>query len=167
MVVDPTAYMETIMPMKFNWQLWDNFVAAAEELNLPLVSNSGRCVRIALPGGLDDRFYSQIWTPLNKLEGVYSTLMRKGVSGGWEQAMKQLLEMDKCGHDFHLEFGGKGMDSGDQYWFPNLMWHKCQNATKQELVDALRVMLDVDNYASNRQHALFLQELSADQDEIA
>lgn len=154
------------MPMAFNWKLWDNFVAAAEELNLPLECVSGRCVRIVLPEPAKGRFWCQIWTPLNRLENVYTVLTRQGEFGGWRSALKELREVEEYFHDFNLEFGGSGVGGGGQYWFPNLAWDKADNATKEEIVDALKVMLDHDNYKSNLQHALFLQGLDADEDEI-
>ena len=150
------------MPMKFNWQLWDNFVAAAEELNLPLESISGRCVKIVLPPEVADRFYAQIDTPLARMIHVYTTLTKQGEYGGWGRALKELREAEEYMHDFWLQFGGRGMNSGDQYWFPNLQWHKSDNATKEEIVDALKVMLDDANYERNLQHALLLQELDSE-----
>ena len=40
----------------YNWKLWDNFTAAAEELGLELRSKDGGCVYIEVPEEIRQKF---------------------------------------------------------------------------------------------------------------
>lgn len=137
----------------YNWQLWDNFTAAAEELNLELRSKDGGCVYMEVPEEVRKKFYVMCWTPLNKLRGVMKEYSEDSILGRWDIRLKDLRD-NQC--DFHLEFGAKEYLDGSMYWFPNLGIGF--TPTKDEIVNAVKIMLDTENFEKHRLVALMREE---------
>jgi hypothetical protein len=129
--------------MNYNWTLWNNFVAAAEELNLELRSKDGGCVYMAVPEEIRKKFYVMCWTPLNKLSSIVVRSDRKTPLDTFN--VKNLLDDLKQNHgDFHLEFGAKSYEDGSMFWFPNLGIGF--SPSKDEIVDAVKIMMDTENF---------------------
>ena len=129
--------------MNYNWKLWDNFVAAAEELNLELCSRDGGCVYMEVPEQVRQKFYVMCWTPLNKLNGIVVRADKKTPLDTFK--IRYLLDDLKQNHDdFHLEFGARWSDHGGMYWFPNLSIGS--TPSKSEIVNAVKIMMDTENF---------------------
>lgn len=128
--------------MTYNWQLWDNFVAAAQELELELVSKDGGCVYMDVPKDIRDKFYVMCWTPLNKLRGVMKDHKEGSILGTWQH---RLMDLRQNYEDFHLEFGAKWNEDGGTFWFPHL-GIGCPTPSKDDIVKAVQMMLDRDNF---------------------
>jgi hypothetical protein len=128
----------------YNWQLWDNFTAAAEELGLELRSTDGGCVYMDVPEEIRQKFYVMCWTPLNKLHMIAH---RMSDAKNWENRLDDLRQNHG---DFHLEFGAKLCSDGGMFWFPNLN----NKATKDDIVRAVKIMMDTENFERNRMLAL-------------
>lgn len=127
--------------MSYNWELWDNFVEAAKELDLELKSKDGGCVYMAVPEDIRQKFYIMCWTPLNKLRGVMQDYKEDSILGTWQHRLQDLRSNHS---DFHLEFGAKQIHHGSMFWFPNLGIGS--RPTKDEIVKAVKMMLDRDNF---------------------
>jgi hypothetical protein len=125
----------------YNWQLWDNFTAAAEELGFELSSKDGGCVYIDVPEDIRQKFYVMCWTPLNKLQGVMKEYKEDSILGRWDIRLKDLRQNHG---DFHLEFGAKSCEDGSMYWFPN--FGIGNTPSKDDIVKAVRQMLDTENF---------------------
>jgi hypothetical protein len=140
--------------MKYNWQLWNNFISAAEELGLELRSQDGGCVYIEVPKDISQKFYVMCWTPLNKL----SFIQRKQERGPLDTfEITNLIEDFRQNHsDFHLEFGAKHYQDGSMYWFPNLSIGL--TPSKQEIIDAINTMMDRDNFEKNKLMAMLREQ---------
>jgi hypothetical protein len=137
--------------MPYNWTLWDNFVSAAEELGLELYSKDGGCVYIEVPENIRQKFYVMCWTPLNKLYGVARERASSNLLDHWQMRLKDL----KQNHDdFHLEFGAKDYEDGSMFWFPNLS----RNASKQDIINAVNIMMDTENFEKYKLMAVIRQE---------
>ena len=136
--------------MTYNWELWDAFEGAAEDLGLELYSKSGGCVYMEVPEDIRQKFYIMCWTPLNKLYDVvreYSEDSRLD----WKHRMRNLRQNHA---DFHLEFGAKNTSDGSMFWFPGMF----NKATKQQIIDAVKIMMDRDNFEKYRLMAIIRQE---------
>ena len=137
--------------MKYNWQLWDNFVEAAEELNLELRSKDGGCVYIEVPEDIRKKFYVMCWTPLNKLAGILDKTERKSPLDTFK--VKYLINDLKQNHgDFHLEFGAKAYEDGSMYWFPN--FGPGFTPSKDDIVTAVKIMMDTENFEKHKLMAI-------------
>jgi hypothetical protein len=148
----------------YNWQLWDNFTAAAEELGLELRSTDGGCVYIGVPEEIREKFYVMCWTPLNQLPHIQRKAERKSPLGDFE--IKNLIDNLRQNHgDFHLEFGAKLRSDGSMFWFPNLSIG-CPTPSKDDIVRAVKIMMDTENFERNRMLAL-LREPADEYEEAA
>jgi hypothetical protein len=128
---------------KYNWTLWNNFVQAAEELDIELVSTDGGCVYMEVPEDIRQKFYVMCWTPLNKLLHILRKSDRKNPMRHHD--IKFLMDDFRQNHsDFHLEFGAKSCEHGSMFWFPNLAIGN--TPSKDEIVSAVKIMLDRDNF---------------------
>lgn len=137
--------------MKYNWELWDNFTAAAEELGLELRSKDGGCVYVDVPEDIRQRFYIMCWTPLNKL----SLIQRKQEKGPLDTfEINSLIKDFRQNHsDFHLEFGAKSYLDGSMYWFPNFgIGHP--TPSKDKIRRAIEIMMDKENFEKYKTMAL-------------
>jgi hypothetical protein len=140
----------------YNWQLWTNFVKAAEELDLTLRSLDGGCVYIDVPEDVRNKFYVMCWTPLNKLPEIQHKTQRKSPLTDFD--IKHLMDNFRQNHsDFHLEFGAKQYADGSMYWFPELNSYTT-TPSKDEIVNAVRMMLDTDNFEIYKTMALLREE---------
>ena len=135
----------------YNWTLWDNFVSAAEELELELYSKDGGCVYIEVPENIRKKFYVMCWTPLNKLYGVARERASSSSLDHWQMRLKDLRQNHD---DFHLEFGAKDYQDGSMFWFPNLY----RNASKQDIINAINIMMDTENFEKHKLMAIIRQE---------
>ena len=136
--------------MSYNWQLWDNFEAAAKELDLELDSQNGGCVYMAVPEDIRRKFYVMCWTPLNKLQGVMKEYPKDNILGTWPNRLKDLRQNHQ---DFHLEFGAKSYQDGSMYWFPEFgIGHP--TPSKDKIVRAVQIMMDRDNFEKYKMMAL-------------
>ena len=136
--------------MTYNWQLWDNFEAAAKELNLELRSQDGGCVYMDVPEDIRQKFYVMCWTPLNKLCGVMQDYRKDSILGTWQHRLKDLRQNHA---DFHLEFGAKNYEDGSMYWFPNFNIG-CPTPSKDDIVKAVKIMMDRDRFEQYRMMAI-------------
>lgn len=137
--------------MTYNWTLWDNFQAAAKELNLELRSQDGGCVYMEVPEPVRQKFYVMCWTPLNKLDLVTSG------KGSVERAWLRKLDSLRQNHtDFHLEFGAKQYVDGSMHWFPN--FGIGNTPSKDQIINAVKVMMDLDNFEKYKLMAIIRQE---------
>lgn len=138
--------------MNYNWELWDNFVAAADKLDIELVSRDGGCVYMDVPDDIREKFYVMCWTPLNKLYSVVKDYPEDSILSSWQHRLKDL----RSNHtDFHLEFGAKQASHGSMFWFPNLAFGL--TPSRDDIVDAVNVMLDRDNFEKHSVMALMRQ----------
>jgi hypothetical protein len=137
----------------YNWQLWDNFTAAAEELGLELRSKDGGCVYIDVPEEIREKFYVMCWTPLNKLHMI--TDGKSSVKRSW---LRKLDNLRQNHGDFHLEFGAKTCSDGSMYWFPNLAYG-CPTPSKDDIVAAVKTMMDVEHFEQNKLMARLREDL--------
>ena len=128
--------------MAYNWELWDNFQAAAEELGLELKSKDGGCVYVDVPKDISDKFYIMCWTPLNKLYDTVRDYDNGSILGTWPQRLKNLRQNSS---DFHLEFGAKHYEDGSMYWFPEFNIGQ-PTPSKQQIVRAIKMMMDKNNF---------------------
>lgn len=135
----------------YNWKLWDNFVGAAEELGLELHSQDGGCVYIEVPKNIQEKFYIMCWTPLNKLYSVARERASSNILDHWKMRLKDLRQNHD---DFHLEFGAKDCENGSMFWFPTLD----STATKQDIVNAVNIMMDTENFEKHKLMAVIRQE---------
>lgn len=140
--------------MTYNWSLWNNFVQAAEELNLELRSLDGGCVYVEVPEDIREKFYVMCWTPLNKLPSI----QRKQAKGSFNTfEITNLIDDFRQNHnDFHLEFGAKAFLDGHMNWFPELGLGT--NPTKDQIVNAIKIMLDKDNFEKYRLMAILKED---------
>jgi len=134
----------------YNWQLWDNFTAAAEELGLELRSTDGGCVYMDVPEEIRQKFYVMCWTPLNKLHMI-AHRKDDATKRDWKNRLSDLRQNHG---DFHLEFGAKLCSDGSMYWFPNLD----KSATKEDIISAVKTMMDVEHFEQNKLIALLREE---------
>lgn len=139
--------------MTFNWTLWDNFTAAADELGLELRSKDGGCVYMDVPEEVRKKFYVMCWTPLNKLQSIMAEYPQDSILGRWDIRLKDLRSNV---NDFHLEFGAKEYMDGSMYWFPNMGIGN--TPTKDEIVAAVKIMMDTENFEKHRLMALMREE---------
>jgi hypothetical protein len=130
--------------MRINWQLWDNFVAAAQECDIQLDTTDPGCVRLILSEPVQSRFYAQCWTPFNKLPLVLE-------QSTFDLQLKCLRDNVE---DFHLEFGARLYQDGGMCWFPRVLDSR---VTRQEIVDAIVCMQDTKNFEKLRVLALLRQ----------
>lgn len=136
--------------MNYNWQLWNNFISAAEELGLELRSQDGGCVYVDVPKDISQKFYIMCWTPLNKLSFIQRK-QEKGPLNTFE--VRNLVDDFRQNHsDFHLEFGAKYSEDGGMYWFPELAIGN--TPSKDEIVLAIKTMMDKDNFEKNKLMAI-------------
>lgn len=135
--------------MAYNWQLWDNFEAAARELGLELRSKDGGCVYMDVPKDIRDKFYIMCWTPLNKLHGVMKDYRKGSRLDTWQHRLKDLRQNHE---DFHLEFGAQRSNDGSMYWFPN--FGIGNTPSKDDIVKAVQIMMDRDRFEQYRMMAL-------------
>lgn len=145
--------------MAYNWQLWDNFTEAAKELGFELRSKDGGCVYIDVPEQIHQKFYVMCWTPLNKLEHVMKEYKQDSILNQWDSRLQDLRQNHS---DFHLEFGAKLCSHGSMYWFPHL--GTGYTPSKDQIVKAVRVMLDTENF--DKYVTLALLREPADQYEV-
>ena len=141
--------------MTYSWQLWDNFTAAGKELDLELRSIDGGCVYMEVPEHIRQRFYVMCWTPLNKLAVIQRKQERKQErrqSIGTHEIRNLLDDLRQNHGNFHLEFGAKQCQDGSMYWFPEL--HNGNTPTRQQIVDAVEIMMDTENFEKHRLVAL-------------
>lgn len=131
--------------MTYNWQLWDNFEQAVQDLGLQLHSQDGGCVYVQVPEVVRRRFYVICWTPLNKLRGVMRDYEPGNILGRWDLRLRDLRQNHA---DFHLEFDAKDYCDGAGDWFPNLRIGS--TPTRREILQALEIMLDVDHFEQYR-----------------
>ena len=139
--------------MSYNWQLWDNFEAAAEELGLELRSKDGGCVYMAVPEDIQKKFYVMCWTPLNKLRGVMKDYREGSTLDHW---LNRLRDLRQNHSDFHLEFGAKTCEDGDMSWFPN--FGIGNTPSKADIVRAVEMMMDKENFEKYRLMALMRKD---------
>ena len=123
----------------YNWKLWDNFTAAAEELGLELRSTDGGCVYIDVPEDIRQKFYVMCWTPLNKLHMIGKG--KRPAKDSWKYTLRDLRQNHS---DFHLEFGAKNCEDGSMYWFPKMGIGF--TPSKDEIVAAVKTMMDTENF---------------------
>ncbi len=135
--------------MTYNWQLWDNFTAAAEELGFELRSLDGGCVYIDVPEDIRQKFYVMCWTPLNKLHMIAHN-KNDAVKQNWKNRLNDLRQNHS---DFQLEFGAKANQDGSMFWFPNL-GIGCPTPSKDDIVKAVKIMLDRDNFEMYKMMAI-------------
>jgi hypothetical protein len=139
----------------YNWQLWDNFTAAAEELGFELKSKDGGCVYIDVPEDIRQKFYVMCWTPLNKLQSVMQQYNEDSILGRWDIRLKDLRQNHS---DFHLEFGAKSCEDGSMYWFPNLAIGR-PTPSKDDIVAAVKTMMDTENFEQNKLMARLREDI--------
>jgi hypothetical protein len=137
--------------MTYNWELWDAFEGAAEDLGLELHSKDGGCVYMEVPEDIRQKFYVMCWTPLNKLQSVVKDYREDSILGTWQMRLRDLRQNHS---DFHLEFGAKDYQNGSMFWFPGMF----NKATKQQIIDAVKIMMDRDNFEKYRLMAIIRQE---------
>jgi hypothetical protein len=148
--------------MMYNWQLWDNFQGAAQDLNFELWAQDsslfpGSCVYMQVPEDIRQRFYVMCWTPLNKLWGVMQDYPRDHLLGTWQHRLQDLRQNDT---DFYLEFGPKSYQHGTGWhWFPALRMGL--TPTRQQIREAVEIMLDRDRFD---QYVLMAQLRETDDD---
>jgi len=140
--------------MTYNWILWDNFEAAAEELGLELRSQTGGCVYMEVPENIRQKFYVMCWTPLNKLYNVVKDYPEDSILGTWQMRLKDLRQNHS---DFHLEFGAKNYQDGSMNWFPKLGIGS--TPSKDEIVNAVKIMMDVENFEKYKLMAVLREEV--------
>jgi hypothetical protein len=142
--------------MAYNWTLWDNFTAAAEELGLELRSQDGGCVYIDVPEEVRKKFYVMCWTPLNKLPHIQHKAERRSSLDDFQ--IKNLIDDLRQNHtDFHLEFGAKQYEDGSMYWFPKMgIGH---TPSKDEIVAAVKTMMDTENFEKYKLMARLREEV--------
>ena len=136
----------------YNWELWDNFTAAAEELGLELRSQDGGCVYIDVPEEIRQKFYVMCWTPLNKLHMIESG--KGSVKRSW---IRRLDDFRQNHSDFHLEFGAKNCEDGSMYWFPRMGIGF--TPSKDEIVAAVKIMMDTENFEMHRLMAKLREDI--------
>ena len=140
----------------YNWQLWANFESAAEELGFELVSQDGGCVYMQVPEEIRKKFYVMCWTPLNKLSSFVVRSENRQPLDTFK--IKNLLNDLAQNHsDFHLEFGAKTTEDGGMYWFPELHYFS-KTPSKDDIVRAVRMMLDTENFEKHRLMARLREE---------
>jgi hypothetical protein len=137
----------------YNWQLWDNFTAAAEELGLELRSTDGGCVYIDVPKEISQKFYVMCWTPLNKLHMIGKG--KRPVKDSWKYTLRDLRQNHS---DFHLEFGAKNCEDGSMYWFPNLGIGR-PTPSKDDIVAAVKTMMDTEHFEQNKLMARLREDI--------
>ena len=137
----------------YNWQLWDNFTAAAEELGLELRSTDGGCVYIDVPEEIRQKFYVMCWTPLNKLHMIDDG--KGSVKRNWIRKLDNLRQNHS---DFHLEFGAKSCEDGSMYWFPNLGIGR-PTPSKDDIVAAVKTMMDTEHFEQNKLMARLREDI--------
>ncbi len=112
-----------------NWQLYQNYIDAAEELDIEVTSGKGY-LSLVLPKDIRDKFYTYLWTPLNK-----------GAESLTPENWKDQLEGYRQNHsDFHLEFCTRDYRYGSFCWFNKVLFEK--TPTKDDIKQAIQMMLD-------------------------
>ena len=133
---------------KYNFELYHNFCAAAEELGLELDDSDARCFRVKVPKQVGDRFYVMLWTPLNKIGEAFN----EHLPGKY-----RIHKFERnCDTDFHLEFAPRRSTVLGQAWFP---WLDTHSASKDNIVQALKIMLDVNNFDEHAEQAKLVDKL--------
>ena len=137
--------------MQLNFQLFDNFKAAAEQCNLDVIPGKGYYT-IRLHNGR----YIFCWTPLNKIWGIHKYYEK----GEWDRALNDLKDNFA---DFHLEFGGDTLE--DMNAVCDCFWQQTYNRdiTVSELVEIIEIMSDEDKF----QKKLMWVRLQQDYEEAA
>jgi hypothetical protein len=140
--------------MIYNWELWDNFEAAAKELDLELRSQDGGCVTVNLSKDIHNKFWIYCWTPLNKLKGIIRDRKEGSKLDTWQHRLNDLRQNHA---DFHLEFGAKEYDDGSMFWFPKLNSYNT-TPSKDDIVEAIKIMMDTKNFEKHKLLAVIKQE---------
>lgn len=145
-----------------NFELYHNFCAAAEELNLELIPRGDNaCIYVLLPEVVLSRFCVMLWTPINLLNEIFEhnrTVQNGYIYTEMGEFVYRLRKLEEVYNriNFHLEFMPKSGDSTGYGWFP---WLDSHSASKEDIVKALEVMLDVDRYDEYLEQAKIMDRL--------
>jgi hypothetical protein len=137
--------------MQYNWKLYDDFLAAAEECGITISSQDGGCLHLDLPKEIKANNFAMLWTPLNKTQ-----YLGERNDADWRD---KLREFKQNSSDFHLEFCAYG--DGHYYMFPEVNLKNTQDITRQDIVDCIKRMLDPIEYEKMRVLAI-IREMSED-----
>lgn len=116
---------------KWNYQLFENFKQAAEELNIN-VRPGWNYYSLDLPNG---EVYAYCWTPLNKMRGLGDLTP--------DEALRHIKDNQD---DFHLEFDKYGCSETGLVFY-NLLG---KNSSVEDIKSAIKLLLDETSLEKHR-----------------